>query len=173
LEKPNNKCTFATGMISDDKSKDVMKTLFFDMDGVLVDFKSGEEKVDEATLREYGEHSEDIPGIFSLMSPIEGSVKAVKTLAKHYDVFILSTAPWRNPTAWMDKRTWITKYFHGTFYKKIILTHRKDLILGDYLIDDRPNNGASEFSGEWIQYGSGKFPNWDAIIAYLAKKDNW
>ena len=93
-----------------------MKKLFFDMDGVLVDFNSGEEKVDEATLKEYGEHSEEIPGIFSLMLPIDGAVKAVKILAKHYDVFILSTAPWKNPTAWMDKRTWITKYFKGIFY---------------------------------------------------------
>ena len=86
--------------------KDVMKkTLFFDMDGVLVDFKSGEERVGDALLKEYGDHSEEIPGIFSLMSPIEGAVKAVKTLAKHYDVFILSTAPWKNPSAWIDKRT--------------------------------------------------------------------
>lgn len=150
-----------------------MKTLFFDMDGVLVDFKSGEERVDEEILRKYGDHSEDIPGIFSLMSPIEGAVKAVNTLAKHYDVFILSTAPWGNPTAWMDKRTWITKYFKDIFYKRIILTHRKDLILGDYLIDDRPNNGASGFCGDWIKYGSEDFPDWESVIAYLSKKDNW
>ena len=48
------------------------KTLFFDMDGVLVDFQSGEERVGDALLKEYGDHSEEIPGIFSLMSPIEG-----------------------------------------------------------------------------------------------------
>ena len=29
------------------------------------------------------------------MSPIDGAVKAVKVLHKHYDVFILSTAPWK------------------------------------------------------------------------------
>ena len=107
------------------------------------------------------------------MLPIEGAVKAVKTLAKHYDVFILSTAPWKNPSAWMDKRTWIAKYFKGTFYKKIILTHRKDLIMGDYLIDDRPNNGACDFSGEWIKFGSEDFPDWDSVISYLSKKDGW
>ena len=38
--------------------------------------------------------------------------------------------------------------------KKIILTHRKDLVSGDYLIDDRSKNGASEFCDEWIQFGS-------------------
>ncbi len=150
-----------------------MKRLFFDMDGVLADFESGLKRIDEATLKEYEDHYDQIPGLFSLMSPIEGAVNAVKVLSKHYDVFILSTAPWKNPSAWSDKRTWITKYFHGIFYKKIILTHRKDLINGDYLIDDRPNNGASEFCGEWIKFGSEDFPDWDTVISYLSKKDKW
>lgn len=150
-----------------------MKKLYFDMDGVLVDFDSGLAKVDEETKTEYDDQPEQIPGIFSLMTPIEGSVKAVKLLAKHYDVFILSTAPWKNPSAWSDKRTWITKYFHGIFYKKIILTHRKDLVIGDYLIDDRPNNGACDFPGEWIKFGSEKYPDWDSVISYLSKKDGW
>ena len=150
-----------------------MKRLFFDMDGVLVDFDSGLEKVDEEIKKQYEGHYECIPGLFALMNPIEGAAKAVKILHKHYDVFILSTAPWKNPSAWADKRTWVTKHFHGIFYKKLILTHRKDLVMGDYLIDDRSNNGASEFCGEWIDFGSKDFPDWDAVISYLSKKDGW
>jgi 5'(3')-deoxyribonucleotidase len=107
------------------------------------------------------------------MSPIEGAVKAVKTLSQHYDVYILSTAPWKNPSAWSDKRTWVTKYFHGIFYKRIILTHRKDFVIGDYLIDDRSRNGASEFCGEWIQFGSDEFPDWESVVSYLSQKDEW
>lgn len=143
------------------------------MDGVLADFESGIKQLDEETLKEYEDHYEEVTGFFSLLAPIEGAVKAVKTLAKHYDVFILSTAPWKNPSAWSDKRTWITKHFHGIFYKKIILTHRKDLVIGDYLIDDRSRNGASEFSGEWIQFASERFPDWNSVISYLSEKDNW
>lgn len=150
-----------------------MKRLFFDMDGVLVDFESGLKRVGEETLKEYGEHYDQIPGLFSLMSPIEGAVKAVKTLSEHYDVYILSTAPWKNPSAWSDKRTWVTKYFHGIFYKRIILTHRKDFVIGDYLIDDRARNGACEFCGEWIQFGSDKFPDWESVVSYLSQKDEW
>ena len=150
-----------------------MKRLFFDMDGVLADFESGLKRVDEKTLQEYGEHYDQIPGLFSLMSPIEGAVKAVKTLSQHYDVYILSTAPWKNPSAWSDKRTWVTKYFHGIFYKRIILTHRKDFVIGDYLIDDRSRNGASEFCGEWIQFGSDEFPDWESVVSYLSQKDEW
>ena len=81
----------------------MMKRLFFDMDGVLADFESGIKKLDEDTLKEYKDRYEEVPGFFSTLEPIDGAVKAAKSLSKHYDVFILSTAPWKNPSAWSDK----------------------------------------------------------------------
>ncbi len=51
--------------------------------------------------------------------------------------------------------------------RKLILTHRKDLIKGDILIDDRPNNGADKFQGVWIQFGSQSFPDWKSILIHL------
>ena len=53
------------------------------------------------------------------------------------------------------------------FHKRVIITHRKDLVMGDYLIDDSGNNGASEFKGEWIRFGSERFPDWNAVLEYL------
>jgi 5'(3')-deoxyribonucleotidase len=35
----------------------------------------------------------------------------------------------------------------------MMITHRKDLLLGDYLIDDRLKNGASDFTGELLSFG--------------------
>jgi 5'(3')-deoxyribonucleotidase len=55
----------------------------------------------------------------------------------------------------------------------MIITHRKDLVEGDYQIDDRGRNGTSEFKGEWIQFGSEDFPDWDSVISYLSRKDKW
>ena len=147
-----------------------MKTLFFDMDNVLVDFASGLARVDDATKEKYKENLDEIPNLFSLMDPVPGAIEAVHELAKHYDVFILSTAPWNNPSAWSDKLNWVKKYLGKVFYKRIILSHRKDLIMGDYLIDDRPKHGASEFCGEWIQFGSERFRDWDAVLSYLLGK---
>lgn len=150
-----------------------MKKLFFDMDGVLADFESGLAKVNDDVMQVYEGHYDEIPGLFSLMSPIEGSIDAVNTLAQHYDVFILSTAPWKNPSAWSDKRVWVEKYFKDVFHKRMIITHRKDLVMGDYLIDDRGKNGTSEFSGEWIQFGSEQFPDWESVVKHLSEKDEW
>ena len=38
---------------------------------------------------------------------------------------------------------------------------------GDILIDDRPNNGAKDFEGNWIQFGSEEFPDWESILKHL------
>ena len=56
-------------------------------------------------------------------------------------------------------------------YKRLILTHHKDLNHGDFLVDDRPNNGADRFEGEWIRFGSPEFPDWQAVLDYLRTKD--
>lgn len=137
------------------------------MDGVLVDFNSGVEKLSEETKNQYKGRIDEVPGIFSLMEPIPGAIEAVHLLAKRYDVFILSTSPWNNPTAASDKIEWVKKYMNDVFHKRIILTHHKELCRGDYLIDDKGKNGASEFSGEWIHLGSKEFPDMDAVLNYL------
>jgi hypothetical protein len=144
-----------------------MKRVFIDMDNVLVDFQSGLDQVSEEIKAEYAGRLDEIPGLFSKMKPMEGAIEAVHELQKHYDLFILSTAPWKNPSAWSDKVEWVTKYLDDVFHKKMIITHRKDLCQGDYLIDDRGKNGTSEFSGEWIGFGSEMFPNWNDVLDYL------
>ena len=143
------------------------KRIYFDMDGVLVDFESGVAKLDEATKEEYKGKLDEVPGIFSLMEPMPGATEVVRLLARNYDVFILTTSPWNNPTAASDKVQWVKKYMDDIFHKRLIITHRKDLLEGDYLIDDRDKNGAAEFKGEFIKYGSQQFPDWDAILKYL------
>ena len=148
------------------------KILFFDMDNVLVNFQSGIDKLDEATKQAFEGHIDDAPNIFAKMDPMPGAIDAVHKLAEKYDVYILSTAPWKNPTALNDKLEWVKIHFGGEkdspFYKRLIFTHHKDFCHGDYLIDDRPNKcGAGNFSGELIHFGSPVFPDWDAVVEYL------
>jgi len=75
------------------------KILYIDMDNVLVDFPSGIEQLDASVRQEYAEKFDKVPGIFSLMSPMAGAIVAFHELAELFDIYILSTAPWENPSA--------------------------------------------------------------------------
>ena len=62
----------------------------------------------------------------------------------------------------------MTKYLDEVLHKRLISSQHKDICQGDYLIDDRGKNGTSEFAGEWIEFGSEQFPNWESVLKYLA-----
>jgi len=143
------------------------KILYVDMDNVLVDFQSGISKLSKEVINEYESNLDEVPNIFSLMEPLEGAIDSFKILSQRYDTYILSTAPWKNSSAWSDKVKWVQKYLGESAYKRLILTHHKNLNHGDYLIDDRTKNGAGEFKGELIQFGTDKFPDWKSVCSYL------
>ena len=149
-----------------------MKRLYFDMDGVLVDFESGLAQQSEEILQAYAGKEDEIPGLFGSMLPIPGAIEAVHRLNEYYDCYILSTAPWKNPSAWSDKVLWVTKYLDDVFHKRIVITHYKHLCKGDIIIDDRGKNGTSEFEGEWIQFGSAQYPDWDSVLQYLLPQES-
>ena len=153
------------------------KILFIDMDGVLVNFEGHVETVlnsDKFIRDMYKNHSDRIPGIFRNPPPIEGAIEAVNKLYESgkYDMFIATAAPWGNPEAATDKRYWIETHFGRMFRKKMVVTHLKHLIVGDYLIDDRTRNGAGDFGkitgrGEHIHFGYGNFQSWNDVLEYL------
>jgi len=148
-----------------------MKTLYIDMDNVLVDFRSAFAKLNKDILEKYKDDKDEIPGIFALMQPIPNAIESVEFLAKHFDIYILSTAPWENPSAWSDKLLWIKKHLPEIAYKRLILSHNKHLNIGDYLIDDRLKNGVDKFKGEHIHFNPGPFKDWKQVVNYLSIKE--
>lgn len=101
------------------------------------------------------------------MEPMSGAIDALDQLRKKYDIYILSTVPWNNPSGWSDKLNWVKMHMDKYYEKRLIICHHKDLLKGSFLIDDRPNHGADRFKGEWIQFGSPQFPDWNAVLAHL------
>ena len=92
-----------------------------------------------------------------------------------YELYIATSAPWGNPESLTDKRYWIENHFGELFHKRIVTTHQKNMLMGDYLIDDRKKNGAGEFKGELLQYGldwegdgtPNEYPTWESILQKL------
>lgn len=161
-----------------------MKTLYFDLDGVLADFHSMVyERIPQLKHMEPGsKESGDIidhfcqnemTDIFRHLQPFPGVIDAFHILDKHYNLYFLSTPMWEVPQSYMDKRIWVENHFGKAAYKKLILCHNKSLLIGDYLIDDRTKNGAGEFKGMHIHYGQKGFETMDKVIEFLRIKDNW
>jgi 5'(3')-deoxyribonucleotidase len=143
------------------------KTLYIDMDNVLVDFSSGMDACDPALLKQYEGHPDEIPGIFGLMQPMPGAVEAYRELSEIFDTYIASTAPWNNVQAWTEKRIWVEAYLGEPAQKRLILTHHKNLLRGEFIIDDRTRRGVDRFGGEHVHFGTERFPNWATVLEYL------
>ena len=144
-----------------------MKILYVDMDNVLVDFPSGITRVPEQIRAGYEDRLDEVPGIFGLMDPMPHAIESYEFLARHFDTYILSTAPWHNPSAWSDKLLWVQKHLGQAAYKRLILSHHKNLNDGHYLIDDRTKNGADRFRGIHIHFGTADFPDWHSVVDHL------
>ena len=138
------------------------------MDGVLVD--SNSTGISDNTKKEYKDQLYNAPDFFKDMKPMTDAINAYKALSLKFNTYILTAAPWVNPTAANDKIAWVKKYLPDVAHKRIIISHNKHLCMGDYLIDDSTRNGAGEFSGEHIHFGTDKFPDWKSVLDYLADK---
>lgn len=162
------------------------KILYVDMDNVVVNFQSGIDRLPKKVLQDHIEHYgynkrgepadlDDVPGIFGLMEPVAGAIEAITELSSIFDLYLLSTSPWDNPTAWSDKISWVRRHFGAgetsPVYKRLILSHHKQLNDGHFLVDDRVENGAQEFGlksgSEHIHFGQVDFPDWNSIVEHL------
>ena len=152
------------------KQKYLEKILYIDMDNVLVDFPSGIDQLTDQEKDQYIDRYDEVPHIFAKMKPLDGAVEAYAELSQIFDTYILSTAPWNNPTAWSDKLIWVQTYLGTAAHKRLILSHHKNLNDGHYLIDDRTKNGVDRFKGFHIHFGTEQFPDWPKVVEYLKSK---
>jgi len=139
--------------------------IFIDMDGVIADFEKGTEKLNPTEKRRPDLHIN-----YRNLSVIDGAIEAVAKLNADHEVFIASTPPWTRPEVWGHKREWIGEHFPD-LKRRIILTHRKDLLIGDILIDDSRYRGQPDFQGEWYWFNKNwNNRNWEACLEWIYKE---
>jgi 5'-nucleotidase len=156
-----------------------MKTLYLDMDGVLVDIQPKVQDIrkylieftnykgEVVNLTQQPDRVDEVPFLFENLPPMKGAIDSFKRLSEIYDIYILSTAPWNNPDAWLYKRMWVEEHLGAAATKRLILSHHKNLMIGHYLVDDRTKNGAGDFTGEHLLFGGSDFPDWKTTLEYL------
>ena len=139
------------------------KTIFIDMDGVIANFAKA--------AKEGGwEHRPDKHVNFGELEVMPGAEEALRKLNQDFDIFIASTPPWDRPDMWGAKREWIAKHF-PYLKRKLILTHRKDLLIGDILIDDSRWRGQPDFKGDWLWFGTNqRCLDWPSTLELIYKK---
>jgi len=96
---------------------------------------------------------DEVPGIFSLMTPIKDAIQSVEKLSKVYDTYLLSTAPWENPSAWSDKLIWVKKYLGEVAYKNSENTAESDTSNSNEEInkDDKKNEDVVDADFEEVK----------------------
>lgn len=136
-----------------------MKTLLVDMDSVICDLMT---EWHRRYNRDYDDdltpdrllcwHSEryvkpacgakiydylDEPGLFAGLAPIAGAVECLRRIADMHEVLIVTNS---RPGAFVEKQGWVAEHLPFIPKANLIFAQRKEMIRGDLLFDDAPQN---------------------------------
>ncbi|HEX3934444.1 MAG TPA: 5'(3')-deoxyribonucleotidase [Puia sp.] len=107
------------------------------------------------------------PGFFRHLPVMEDSVDVLRRLNERYEVFIVSAAM-EFPNSLKDKYDWLMEHFPFFTWKQIALTGSKDLVFGDFMIDDHVKN-LKNFKGKAYLYTSAH----NLSVTGYDRIDNW
>ena len=100
--------------------------------------------------------------------PLPSVQKAYEELLNHYDIYFVASLPANDVTYGSRWQEWVFETFGVASYHHLILTNRKDLLYGDFLIDATTANGSTGFMSTRIEFGSAAFKTWDDVRSYFS-----
>ena len=147
-----------------------MKILYIDMDNTR-GLRGEARRHRPDVARGVQGREDELPGLFALMPRWPVHWMRSRSCPRSSTPTSCPRLPGRNPSAWQHKVEWVHLHLgidEGTpAYKRLILSHHKNLNKGDFLVDDRPTKEGSRLRGEVIAFGSDDFPDWPTVTAYL------
>ena len=94
------------------------------------------------------------------------AMKAYRQLLETYDIHIVAPSPNYDAAFMQDVQTWTADVVNVPAWRHLVFTNRRDLLLGDYLIDLNPS---SDFMGTHIPFGSDTFKTWEDILEFFSR----
>jgi 5'(3')-deoxyribonucleotidase len=92
----------------------------------------------------------DMGSFWRSLPVAEGAQDAVKSMLREGHEVVWVTSPWISCLTWeSERREWLAEHFDAT-HKDVVFCHRKELVIGHILIDDKPQNVTdwqAEFKG--------------------------
>lgn len=77
------------------------------------------------------------PGFFADLEPIAGCVESLQRLSERCELVVVTASP---REACADKVRWVRTHLPFITRENVVITHRKDLVRGDFMFDDAPRN---------------------------------
>ena len=147
---------------------EIKPRIYIDMDHTFCDFNASLPFWKERGLTEIEKRWPwSQKGFFSSLLPMEGALEFWYKWYEHADLWFLTRPSIPNRHCYTEKADWVFKYLGEDGVKRLILSPRKDFLIGDILIDDASNCGQTAFRGEWWQFGSEKYSSWKVVDASL------
>lgn len=146
-----------------------MKTIYIDMDGVLCDYWNAH--LAELARNPKQPYPQGKWGFFLTLQPIKDAIESYKLLEEHFDVCILTRPSHYNVNSYTEKAQWIWDKLGLKSLEKAVFSCDKARLKGHYLIDDQDNANQPNFEGEWVHFGTEKFPDWKTVVDYILKKE--
>jgi predicted esterase YcpF (UPF0227 family) len=91
--------------------------------------------------------------------PVASVQKAIRLLIEHYQVYFVAK---NEATA----KSWLEEYIGVPAWRHLVVTWRRDLLYGDYLISKQKEG---DTMATLLEYGSDTFKTWDDIIEYFSR----
>lgn len=175
-----------------------VKYILIDMDEVLADFGKGVEEAsgvrdcDRTTFYLTDEPSVSStisgvikvnailakPGFSETLSPIDGAFEALEEMLSMTSIEpLIVTSPNRlSLSNYSDKARWTRRNLGADWLERLIITPIKTAVIGDILIDDKPNRDQTEkfFEPMWTQVLFRTYHNrdyWDSMPS--CNWNNW
>lgn len=108
------------------------------------------------------------PGFYRHLEMYPGALEGLREMSEFADIVIVTSAM-SIPQATVDKMEWVKEYLPFLNYKNIIVTSRKDLVQGDIMVDDAPQNLADTLARHKVVYDQ----PWNQEVRDAERVHNW